>query len=329
MLGQHEKGLELCSYALENNTDDQVAFYCQVLAFLKLDKYEDVLKTYKYYPHLIEVMEGYYGPVSLTFGGFPVPADVIAHYHLGNYDQAYEILEVTRSHSDSRVAPVYALAQVGVLEKQGKGELGGIILREVMRDTQGGQSISGFYGTGIDYNFIRGWIYFSLRDFEKSVEYLEAVRGENEAVANLKVIVHYEWDKRSATKQLENVIAGSDELIYGGCGKGTVLVNGVCKLAPSAQAKSIFGSIEPIYIIIGVVAIGGTVAGVIAVIKRGSKTPRPAKQELDEYEEPYLAKEKPKRKPAKKKETSAFCENCGNKLNPKAKFCGSCGTRLD
>ena len=28
----------------------------------------------------------------------------------------------------------------------------------------------------------------------------------------------------------------------------------------------------------------------------------------------------------KKKETSAFCENCGNTLNPKAKFCGSCGT---
>ena len=38
--------------------------------------------------------------------------------------------------------------------------------------------------TGIDYNFIRGWIYFSLRDFEKSVEYLEAVRGENEVLAN-------------------------------------------------------------------------------------------------------------------------------------------------
>ena len=23
---------------------------------------------------------------------------------------------------------------------------------------------------------------------------------------------------------------------------------------------------------------------------------------------------------------SSFCENCGNTLNPKAKFCGSCGT---
>ena len=33
-----------------------------------------------------------------------------------------------------------------------------------------------------------------------------------------------------------------------------------------------------------------------------------------------------RQKPVKKKETSAFCENCGNTLNPKAKFCGSCGT---
>ena len=67
-------------------------------------------------------------------------------------------------------------------------------------------------------------------------------------------------------------------------------------------------SIDPLYLIIGVVAIGGII-GAIAVAKRGSKTPKPAKQ-----------------KPAKKKETSAFCENCGNTLNPKAKFCGSCGT---
>ena len=25
---------------------------------------------------------------------------------------------------------------------------------------------------------------------------------------------------------------------------------------------------------------------------------------------------------------SAFCENCGNPLNPKAKFCGRCGNRI-
>ena len=168
MLGQHEKGLELCSYALENNTDDDAAFTCQAAALLKLDKYEEILKIYRHYPHLIEVMTGYYGmgtSMYFTVGGIPIPPDVIAHYHLGNYDRAYEILEVTRNHSDSRIASVYELAQVGVLERQGKGDLGSIILREVMRDTQGGQSLPGFYGiSGIDYNFLRGWIYFSFRD---------------------------------------------------------------------------------------------------------------------------------------------------------------------
>ena len=73
-------------------------------------------------------------------------------------------------------------------------------------------------------------------------------------------------------------------------------------------------SIDPLYIIIAVVGIGGVI-GAIAVAKRGSKTPKPA------------AKPKPvKQKPVEKKETSAFCENCGNTLNPKAKFCGGCGT---
>ena len=111
-----------------------------------------------------------------------------------------------------------------------------------------------------------------------------------------------------------------------GCGEGTVLVNGVCQLAPT-QSKTTSMSIEPLYIIIGVVAIGGVI-GAIAVAKRGSKTAKPVKQDLDEYEEQYLAKQKPSRKPAKKKETSASCSNCGKKLKPTAKFCGSCGTSV-
>ena len=96
-----------------------------------------------------------------------------------------------------------------------------------------------------------------------------------------------------------------------GCGEGTAMVNGVCQVAKTSGTPM---AIEPIYLIIGVVAIGGII-GAIAVAKRGSKTPKP------------VAKPKPaKQKSTKKKETSAFCENCGNTLNPKAKFCGSCGT---
>ena len=107
-----------------------------------------------------------------------------------------------------------------------------------------------------------------------------------------------------------------------GCGEGTVLVDGVCQLA---KTSGISMSIEPLYIVIGVVAIGGII-GAIAVVRRGSKTSKPAKQDLEEYEEKYLAKPKPSPKPAKKKETSAFCENCGKPLKPTAKFCGKCGT---
>jgi len=108
-----------------------------------------------------------------------------------------------------------------------------------------------------------------------------------------------------------------------GCGEGTVLVNGVCQLDKSSGASM---TIEPLYLIIGVVAIGGII-GAIAVARRGSKTSKPAKQELKEYEEKYIAKEKPaKQKPAEKKEISAFCESCGKPLKPEAKFCGQCGT---
>ena len=112
-----------------------------------------------------------------------------------------------------------------------------------------------------------------------------------------------------------------------GCGPGTVLVDGVCQLAKTSGTSM---SIESLYIVIGVVAIGGII-GAIAVVRRGSKTSKPAKQDLEEYEEKYIAKQniESTTKPAKKKETSAFCENCGNTLNPKAKFCGSCGTRTD
>ena len=108
-----------------------------------------------------------------------------------------------------------------------------------------------------------------------------------------------------------------------GCGEGTVLVDGVCHLAKTSGTSM---SIEPLYIVIGVVAIGGII-GAIAVARRGSKTSKPAKQDLEEYEKQYLAGQniEPSPKPAEKKATSAFCENSGRPLKPKAKFCSKCG----
>ena len=92
-----------------------------------------------------------------------------------------------------------------------------------------------------------------------------------------------------------------------GCGSGTVMVDGVCELDETAKSTSM--SIEPLYIIIAVVAMGGII-GAIAVAKRGSKTPKPAQQ-----------------KPAKKGKASSACSNCGNTLKPTAKFCAKCGIR--
>ena len=101
-----------------------------------------------------------------------------------------------------------------------------------------------------------------------------------------------------------------------GCGPGTVLVNGACELKQEVKAEQTQTrsgtTIEPLYIIIAVVAIGGVI-GAIAVAKRGSKSVEPKEQ----------PKEQPKEEP--KKELSRFCENCGNKLKPTAKFCGKCG----
>ena len=101
-----------------------------------------------------------------------------------------------------------------------------------------------------------------------------------------------------------------------GCGQGTVMVNGVCQLD-----KSSGGSIPPLYIAGGAAAIGAAIIGIVFAVKRGSGTPKPAREELEEYESRYVA-----RKPAEKKETSSSCSNCGKPLKPEAKFCGQCGT---
>ena len=110
-----------------------------------------------------------------------------------------------------------------------------------------------------------------------------------------------------------------------GCGEGTVLVDGVCQLDESSGT-----SIPQLYIAGGAAAIGAAAIAIIFAVRRGSsgtKTPKPAKKELEKYEEKYLAKQKPSRKPAEKKETSSSCNNCGKSLKPEAKFCGGCGTQ--
>ena len=52
-------------------------------------------------------------------------------------------------------------------------------------------------------------------------------------------------------------------------------------------------------------------------------TPKPKKQKKPKegYTQTFQGQQK--------RATSSSCSNCGASLNPKAKFCGSCGTRID
>ncbi len=111
-----------------------------------------------------------------------------------------------------------------------------------------------------------------------------------------------------------------------GCGEGTVMVNGVCQLDKSSGS-----SIPPLYIAGGAAAIGAAIIGIVFAVRRGSSgtsTPKPAKQDLDDYESKYLARQeqRPSSKPAETRQTSSSCSNCGASLKPEAKFCGKCGT---
>lgn len=119
-----------------------------------------------------------------------------------------------------------------------------------------------------------------------------------------------------------------------GCGEGTVMVNGVCQLAKTGSPFNILSgsTIEPLYIVIGAVAVGGGIVGVVFAVRRGSSgtsTPKPARQDLDDYEDQYLRRQgqRPSPKPAETRQTSAFCDSCGKPLKPAAKFCGQCGTK--
>ena len=134
-----------------------------------------------------------------------------------------------------------------------------------------------------------------------------------------------------------------------GCGTGTVLVDGVCQLAPQESNdgcgagtkmvngvcqldKSSGGSIQPGYIAAGAAAIGAAIIGIVFAVKRGSsgtKRSKPARQDLDDYEEQYLARQgqRPSRKPAETRQTSSSCNSCGKPLKPTAKFCGKCGSK--
>jgi len=111
-----------------------------------------------------------------------------------------------------------------------------------------------------------------------------------------------------------------------GCGQGTVMVNGVCQLDKSSGS-----SIPPLYIAGGAAVIGAAIIGIVFAVRRGSSgtSTKPAKQDLEEYESKYIARQdvEPSPKPAETRQTSSSCSSCGKPLKPTAKFCGKCGSK--
>ena len=100
-----------------------------------------------------------------------------------------------------------------------------------------------------------------------------------------------------------------------GCGPGTVMVDGVCELDEKTESSSM--SIEPLYVIIAVVAIGGVIGGVFAV-RKGSKTPKSSAEGSKKKETDWETIKQPT--------SSEFCQSCGASLKSGARFCGQCGT---
>ena len=112
-----------------------------------------------------------------------------------------------------------------------------------------------------------------------------------------------------------------------GCGQGTVMVNGVCQLDKSSGT-----SIPPLYIAGGAAVIGAAIIGIVFAVRRGSsgtKAPKPTRQDLDDYESKYLARQgqRPSPKSTETRQTSSSCNSCGKPLKPAAKFCGKCGSK--
>jgi len=252
---------------------------------------------------------------------------------------AGEIVEITGSVEDS-----LAGKPVGIEVKDSDGDI--ILIRAITSDSNGNFTLKFKVPSSASGNIeIMSSVEIDGQSFSESVSASvsrsavetvdeEPVQQEPEPEPIAQQVAEPEVKSQTTAECDQGMIAVdgicrfAPEESSEGCGAGTVMVNGVCQVAKTSGTSM---AIEPMYIVIAAVAIGGGAVGAIFAVKKGSKTPKPAKQELEKYEEKYLAKPKRKPKPTKQKhvekeETSSSCSNCGASLNPKAKFCGSCGT---
>ena len=128
-----------------------------------------------------------------------------------------------------------------------------------------------------------------------------------------------------------------------GCGEGTVLVDGVCRLAETSVTEDDTVT-NTGYIVLGLFILLGIpiiIIGVVVILIRGrKKTPKLPSADYGDVKilkrkikdgskikKSQESKEVKPKKEDKKEETSMFCDNCGAAFKkPTAKFCGGCGT---
>ena len=292
-LGELDEAVETCKKALSIQ-QDMTAYHCMMSSLVaqaqRNQNWEEVLKQGEFFSELTlrDIShEASIGRLHLT--------GIVAWYHLEKYDEVLALLDAQESSTSNKNSKDFLKSlQIATLEKMGRqAEADLMLLPNPFGETE--------YQKFVDYDS-KIQSYLVLSDWEKVRYYTEKIEKEYPKrystgdYSSMKVAAYYYLEQQSPTKQIEDVFSGVFE---------------------EAESKSVLTLIQPLYIIIAVVGIGGVI-GVIAVAKRGSKTPKPVKQ-----------KPKPaKQKPVEKKETSAFCENCGNTLNPKAKFCGKCGNQV-
>ena len=256
----------------------------------------------------MKIVAGFF--VLLLISGISVAsaASIISIELDSNTLVAGEIVEINGTVENS-----LAGKPVGIEVKDSDGDI--ILIRAITSDSNGNFTLKFKVPASASGNIeIMSSVEIDGQSFSKSVS---AIVSEAEVAAEVEAEVEAKAKIAAAEAVAKAKIAAAEAA---GCSKGTILVNGVCE-APKASGMSI----DPLYIIIGVVAIGGVI-GAIAVTKRGSKTPKPVK------EEPKPVKQKPKeedpKEEPKEEEIFGFCTKCGVKLKPEAKFCGKCGNQV-
>ena len=227
-----------------------IAFGEIVKALSKKGDWKEVLEWREQYPHLSLRASDYYSDTRGTDFGL-----ITAYYNVGEYDVALRIIDNRLLFENDMTKRNLLFYKSAILDKIGELKKGDVAV--------GGPYIIS--------------IYISMYDWSQVLYHIEKMEKENEPLDShmltYKVMANYFLEQQSPTKQIEDVFTSifEEPKSSGGCGPGTVLVNGVCQLAPTQSITS-FMSIEPIYLIIGAVGIGGVIAGVIAVAKRGSKS---------------------------------------------------------